>query len=110
MQDGSFGPATLVSELSTQAVDAHPYLTEDGLGVLLASNREGGAGGFDLWIASRRSTQEAFGTPTALASVNTAADEYGGWISPDACRVYFSSNRDTDAQARHRLWYAERAR
>jgi len=110
LRDGSFGPATLVSELSTPAVDVQPQVTEDGLVVLLASNREGGAGGFDLWIASRRSTAETFRAPTSLAAVNTAADEYAGWISPDACRVYFSSNRDTDAQPRHRLWYAERSR
>jgi Tol biopolymer transport system component len=108
LRDGSFGPVTLVPELNTPAVEAHPQVTEDGLGVLLASNREGGAGGFDLWVASRRSTTEKFGAPTSLAEVNTADDEYGGWISPDGCRVYFSSNRDTDAQPHHRLWYAER--
>lgn len=110
LRDGSFGPATLVSELSTPAVDVQPQVTEDGLGVLLASNRDGGSGGFDLWIASRTSTTEKFRAPTALAGINTRDDEYAGWISPDGCRVYFSSNRDTDAQPRHRLWYADRPR
>ena len=110
LRDGSFGPATVVTELSTPAVDVQPQVTADGLAVLLASNREGGAGGFDLWIASRSSTAESFRAPTALAAVNTPADEYAGWLSPDGCRVYFSSNRDTDAQPRHRLWYAERSR
>lgn len=110
LQDGSFGAATLVSELSSPGFEAHPQISEDGLRILLASNRPGGAGGFDLWVASRRSTAEKFGAPAPLAVVNTAADEYGGWISPDGCRLYFSSNRDTDAAPRHRLWYAERAK
>lgn len=109
LQDGSFGPATLVSELSTPSFEAHPQLSEDGLRMLLASNRAGGSGGFDLWVASRSATTEKFRPATPLAGVNTTADEYAGWMSPDGCRLYFSSNRDTDAQPRHRLWYAERS-
>lgn len=109
-RDGSFDPPRLVTELSTKAADVQPALTTDGLGVILASTREGGAGGFDLWIARRDTTSEPFRAPTSLSEVNTAADEYAGWISPDGCRVYFSSSRGTDASPRHRLWYAERAK
>jgi hypothetical protein len=106
--DGSFAPPSLVRELSTPAFEAHPMVTEDGLHVLFASNRDGGAGGFDLWLAHRNSPSEAFAAPTSIPELDTASDEYGGWLSPDNCRAYFSSNRGIDGGTRHRLWYAER--
>jgi hypothetical protein len=110
LQAGSFGPATVVKELSSTAGEAHIYVSEDGRHALLASTRDGGAGGWDLWVATRGAPSERFAQPTPLAEVNTTSDEYGGWISPDGCRVYFSSNRDTEAAPRHRIWSAERAR
>src|SRR4029079_383348 len=75
-RDGSFGPATMVSELSTAANDQMPNVSRDGLEIVFASDRPGGAGGFDIWTASRSSTSEPFSTPVNLgANVNTAAGE-----------------------------------
>jgi hypothetical protein len=108
-EDGSFSTPVLVPALSTPAFDVQPALTEDGLLVVLASTRDGGAGGFDLWLARRTSTNESFQAPTPIKEVNSAADEYAGWLSADGCRIYFSSNRDVDGGA-HRLFRAERPR
>lgn len=108
--DAAFALPAAVPELSTAALDAHPALTEDGLDAILTSDRDGGAGGFDLWAAHRTSTAEAFAPPVPLAELNTSANEYAGWMSPDRCRVYFSSDREAEAGPRHRIWYAERAR
>jgi len=42
------------ASLNTGADDVTPSLSFDGLTMLLGSNREGGIGGNDLWIATRR--------------------------------------------------------
>src|SRR6266542_2656863 len=42
--DGSFAPATLVSELSTPSNEGRPYLRHDGRGIFFNSNRPGSLG------------------------------------------------------------------
>lgn len=110
--DGGFEAPVRVAELSSGALDVHPAITEDGLTLLFASNRDGGAGGFDLWLARWASATAAFDPPEPVAGVGSSADEYGGWLSPDGCRVYFSSGRGgvTDAGQLHRLYVAARPR
>jgi Tol biopolymer transport system component len=45
-----------VAELNTSATEAAPTLSSDGRTMIFHSNRPGGQGGLDLWIASRSST------------------------------------------------------
>jgi Tol biopolymer transport system component len=103
----TFADPVLVQELASPAEDWQPAPSEDGLRVLFASTRDGGAGGFDLWFAERGSTTAPFGTPKPIPELNTDGNEFAGWLSPDGCRAYFSSTRSTDAGT-HRLWFAER--
>lgn len=51
--DGSFGPATLVRELSSSLSYQRPMIRFDGLEIFLFSNRPGGFGGNDLWASTR---------------------------------------------------------
>lgn len=106
-QGVGFAEPVLVPELSSTAEDWQPAPSEDGLRVLFASNRDGGAGGFDLWTAERTNVTAAFGVPKPIAEINSDAQDFAGWMSADGCRVYFSSSRDT-VDGRHRLWFAER--
>jgi len=106
-QGVGFAEPVLVPELSSTAEDWQPAPSEDGLRVLFASNRDGGAGGFDLWTAERGSVTAPFGAPKPIPELNSAANDFAGWMSADGCRVYFSSARDT-VDGRHRLWFAER--
>jgi hypothetical protein len=85
------------SELHTTSLDGCPILSPDGRSVFMASNRPGGHGGLDIWVARRESTDEPFGAPENLpAPVNSAADDFcptplrGG-------RLFFVSRRTTDA-------------
>ena len=73
-----FAPPTAVTELNSDVNDWQPMITEDGLQVLLASDRRGGKGGFDLYLAKRGSTKAAFGAPVALAELNTEGAEFAG--------------------------------
>ena len=65
------------SELNTPFLDGCPIQSPDGLSLYLASNRPGGLGSLDIWVAHRASTNEPFGAPENLgAPVNSAADDF----------------------------------
>ena len=64
-------------ELNTPFLDGCPILSPNGLRLYQASNRPGGEGGLDIWVAHRASTDAPFGAPTNLgAPVNSAADDF----------------------------------
>jgi hypothetical protein len=65
------------TELNTPALDGCPIQSPDGLSLYMASNRPGGKGGLDIWMASRSSTSAAWGAPVNLGEpVNSAADDF----------------------------------
>ncbi|WP_394844312.1 hypothetical protein LZC95_45575 [Pendulispora brunnea] len=100
--DATFGAATPVSELNDPASkNAGAAVTQDGLTVYFVSTRSG-AGDQDIWVATRTTDSGTFGTPTRLPGVNSSFNDSPGWISPDGCRLYLSSDRDegNDAGAR----------
>lgn len=107
--DTGFAPPAKVSELNSPNNDFQPQISEDGLTVVFASDRAGGQGSVDLWIAKRATPTAPFSTPTNLTELNSPAVEYAGWLSADGCRIWFSSNRP-DASAISSIYYAERPR
>ena len=65
------------SELNTPSLDGCPIQAPDGLSLYLASNRPGGKGGLDIWVATRASTTSPWGAPQNLGEpVNSAADDF----------------------------------
>ncbi len=69
-----------------------PELSRDGKSLCFYSDRQGGLGGYDLWVSL--ATKDAWGTPTNLGpSVNSPWNEYGPATSPSGDLLYFSSNR-----------------
>jgi hypothetical protein len=74
---GSFGPAVAVAELNdATANDIQPNVRRDGREAVLSSNRSGGEGGQDIWIATRDSHDDPWSAPRNLGdAVNTAAGE-----------------------------------
>jgi hypothetical protein len=65
------------AELNTAALDGCPIQSPDGLSLYMASNRPGGRGGLDIWVATRSSTGAPWGAPANLGEpVNSAADDF----------------------------------
>src|SRR6202158_6593117 len=90
--DGAFGPAILVPELSSPQRDAHPTIRRNGLEIFVASNRPGSIGGIDLWVSTRPTIHDAWSTPLNLGpTVNTLDDERAPYLSADGERLYFTS-------------------
>ena len=65
-------------------------VSADGQRVIWASNREGGAGGWDLWQATLQDKRWMEPQPLAL---NSAADDVDPFLSADGHWLYFASNR-----------------
>jgi hypothetical protein len=65
------------AELNTPSLDGCPVQSPDGLSLYLASNRPGGRGGLDIWVAARASVTAPWGAPQNLGEpVNSAADDF----------------------------------
>lgn len=65
------------SELNTGSLDGCPIQSPSGLSLFIASNRPGGKGGLDIWVAQRASTSDPWGAPVNLGEpVNSAADDF----------------------------------
>ncbi|WP_317897060.1 OmpA family protein [Aurantibacillus circumpalustris] len=70
----------------------HPFVTADGHRLFFSSNRPGGKGGFDIWMASI--DENGFvGDATNLGDeINTPADEVTPFYHDISNTLYFSSN------------------
>jgi len=92
--DGTWGPATRVSELSSTSNENRPNVRADGLEIFFYSDRPGGFGSNDLWTSTRASTDAPWSTPVNLGpTINTTSPEQHPSISADGRTLYFGSNR-----------------
>jgi WD40-like Beta Propeller Repeat len=81
---GAWAPAQKIdevaansTELNTASLDGCPILSPDGRSLYMASNRLGGHGGLDIWVAYRADTGEPFGAPENLPEpINSASDDF----------------------------------
>jgi hypothetical protein len=107
-QFSGWGPAAQTdpqdaSGVNTPAQDGCPIESPDGRNLYIASNRTGGKGALDLWVATRDEAGEPWGEPVNLSDLNTDADEFcptpvrGGGLffvrRPSACGlgdIYFT--------------------
>jgi Tol biopolymer transport system component len=86
-----FGTATAVAELNDAAAnDIQPNVRADGLEVVFSSNRAGGAGAQDIWVATRATRSDAWSAPVNIGPVvNTGAAESRPSLSRDGSQLLF---------------------
>jgi Tol biopolymer transport system component len=113
LEDGSFGPATLVAELSSPSDDARPALRRDGLEIFFDSNRPGSVGLLDIWVSTRASTSDPWSPPVNVEVVNSTALDARPALSFDGTTLYFHSGRPedpSDVTPDNNIWVSRRAR
>lgn len=83
-----------LADVNTDYDELGPEPSPDGQSLFFYSDRPGGSGGYDLWVAhrSRRGWQEAVNLGPL---VNSELNDYGPTLTPDGTTLYFASNRPT---------------
>jgi Tol biopolymer transport system component len=96
-----WGPAAILEsvpgtspELNTQFLDGCPMESRDGMELYIASNRPGGLGGIDIWVAERTSADGPYGAPVNLGpTINSPANDFCPSPLRDGKGFMFVSNR-----------------
>jgi len=79
-------------EVSSPADELCPFLSRDGRYLYFSSNRPGGHGGYDVYMAAREG--KGFLPPLNLGpDVNSAGDDLDPTLSPTGDRLLFASDR-----------------
>ena len=104
----TYGPAALVTELSSPGNDLRPSLRFDAREIFLSSNRAGTLGADDIWVSTRRGKSEAWPAPVNVGPpINTPAMERMPALSKDGTTLYFASTRPGGSGS-FDLWVARR--
>jgi hypothetical protein len=94
----NWGPAVSVDpgglmSINTGALEGCPHESMDKLSLFFASNRNGGQGGIDIWVAHRSHRNDAWSDPVNLPPpVNSAANDFCPTPLPGG-ELLFVSNR-----------------
>ncbi|HUU16528.1 MAG TPA: hypothetical protein VMW72_05215 [Sedimentisphaerales bacterium] len=87
-------PVNLGQTVNSSSGDAGTSLSPDGLELFFDSDRPGGSGDWDLWVATRETTDDPWGSPVNLGpAVNNSSNDGGPSISADGLSLFFHSNR-----------------
>lgn len=91
---GPLGAPRLLAEVSSASEEEGAYLTDDGLELYFGSDRPGGSGSFDLYVAVRTDRAAPFGTPMRLAQLSTSSYDNDPFVTADGLTLYFTSMDD----------------
>ena len=88
---GPFGKPVALGSLNTSAIEQHPRLSPDELTITF--QRTSLTNDYDLYTASRVDAGAPFDTATAIAELDTPANEADMTTSADGLRAFFASDR-----------------
>jgi Tol biopolymer transport system component/tetratricopeptide (TPR) repeat protein len=98
-------PLNLGPTINSTSFDAEPAISSDGLSLYFESERPGGYGGLDIYVASRATRDDPWGTPVNLGPpVNSGISDAGPSISMDGRALFFHRFEGSDWD----LWMATR--
>jgi Tol biopolymer transport system component len=92
--DDAWGePVNLGPAINHSGHDGTPFISEDGLELYFSSLfRSGGYGGDDIWVSTRETKEDEWGTPMNLGPViNSEDEELFPVLSADGLSLFFSS-------------------
>ena len=91
-KQGWSDPKNLGHNINTDYWDSAPSIAPDGQALYFCSNRPGGYGGIDIYVAYRNEKGFWDEAVNMGPSINTAGDEQTPFIHADNRSLYFSSN------------------
>ena len=101
---GPFGTPYALAELGSCQ---NPTLTADLLEIYITTDRTGGMGNNDTWVAKRSTIDEPFSTPVPVPNVNSASEESSPAVSLDGLTLWFGSDRPGGSGAMD-IWVSTR--
>lgn len=108
-RDAPFSTPRNLTELNTPYIEAGPSISADGLTIYFSSDRPGGQGEADIWVARRPTRSAPFGAAEPVVEINSAGKDKAPEISCNGRRLYFRSKRPGSGQ-RSELYVAVRER
>src|SRR6266699_1684092 len=88
-------PVPLLAPVNSRCQDQTPTLSKDELSLYFGSDRPGGMGGFDIWVARRACADCPWESPENVGGVvNSIAAETGPGLSIDGHLLFFRSTRE----------------
>ena len=114
--DDPWGPLVNVQEINSRYNEVFPCLSGDGLTLYFsdfwdwnaAGDRPGGLGGRDLWMCTRASRNDPWGTPVNMgAPLNSGSADATPFTSHNGLTFIFASNR-SGGRGDHDLWMSTR--
>lgn len=89
-------PLPLGGTINTSYRESTPFISRDGQFLYFSSNRPGGYGGSDIYVARRLDdTWQNWSEPALLpAPINSASDDSQPFVNEATGYVYFTSRRD----------------
>ncbi len=97
----------LLADLNTESNERGAAFSRDGIYLFFSSDRKGGAGGYDIYVA-RFDGENWTGVERLSDSVNSPKDETGPASSTGDTKLYFSRDRKSENQAQD-IYVAHRA-
>lgn len=70
--------------------ESYPLISADALTLYFASDRPGGLGLLDIYVAKRATPTSAFDDPVLVTELNTAVNDLPSWLSSDGCELWLS--------------------
>lgn len=110
LESAVWSAGVLVPELSSSGRDTRTFVRRDGREIFITSNRTGGVGGLDIWVATREDSSHRWSTPVNPGPpLNSAADDGSPALSRDGTTLYFFSTRPGGFGGRD-IWFTARER
>ena len=87
-------PVNLGPVVNSPFAENLPEISRDGLSLYFTSNRPGGSGLGDIWVAQRASVDDPWGVPVNLGpTMNSSTPDLAPALSPDGHYLFFTSSR-----------------
>lgn len=103
-----FEAPRILSELNSPTIETSPVVAPDGLTLWFSSDRAGGAGGFDVWVATRPDRRAAWSAPKAVVALNSAFNDYAR--PPGQRGLVMPLGSDRDRRGFYSIYFAARER